>query len=158
MTVTTETGGSAPAEGQLVTVRNRIWVVSDVARSTIAPQSMTGRPQHAVTLVSIEDNARDEHLRVVWELERGAVPTTSTCCPIRLRASTTRASSMPSWTRSDGPHRPRHCPTAGGSRRDRRGRPRGLRPGRRHPLPAARHPVLTTSRASPVGGNGRQSA
>jgi superfamily II DNA or RNA helicase len=64
---------SAPAEGQLVTVRNRIWVVSDVARSAIAPQSMTGRPQHAVTLVSIEDDARDEQLRVVWELERGAV-------------------------------------------------------------------------------------
>jgi hypothetical protein len=73
MTVTTETVGSAPAEGQLVTVRNRVWVVSDVARSTIAPQSMTGRPQHAVTLVSIEDDARDEQLRVVWELERGAV-------------------------------------------------------------------------------------
>jgi hypothetical protein len=34
---------------------------------------MTGRPQHAVTLVSIEDDARDEQLRVVWELERGAV-------------------------------------------------------------------------------------
>jgi hypothetical protein len=67
------TPGSAPAEGQLVTVRNRVWVVSDVARSTIAPQSMTGRPQHAVTLVSIEDDARDEQLRVVWELERGAV-------------------------------------------------------------------------------------
>lgn len=65
--------GSAPAEGQLVTVRNRVWVVSGVARSSIAPQSMTGRPQHAVTLVSIEDDARDEQLRVVWELERGAV-------------------------------------------------------------------------------------
>lgn len=76
MTATTEeaaTAGSAPAEGQLVTVRNRVWVVSDVARSTIAPQSMTGRPQHAVTLISIEDDARDEQLRVVWELERGAV-------------------------------------------------------------------------------------
>jgi superfamily II DNA or RNA helicase len=75
MTAATEeaaTAGSAPAEGQLVTVRNRVWVVSDVARSTIAPQSMTGRPQHAVTLVSIEDDARDEQLRVVWELERGA--------------------------------------------------------------------------------------
>jgi hypothetical protein len=65
--------GSAPAEGQLVTVRNRVWVVSDVIRSAIAPQSMTGRPQHAVILVSIEDDVRDEQLRVVWELERGAV-------------------------------------------------------------------------------------
>jgi hypothetical protein len=52
MTAATETAvGSAPAEGQLVTVRNRVWVVSDVVRSAIAPQSMTGRPQHAVTLV-----------------------------------------------------------------------------------------------------------
>lgn len=76
MTAPTEeaaTAGSAPAEGQLVTVRNRIWVVPGVARSAIAPQSMTGRPQHAVTLISIEDDARDEQLRVVWELERGAV-------------------------------------------------------------------------------------
>ena len=34
---------------------------------------MTRRPQHAVTLISIEDDARDEQLRVVWKLERGAV-------------------------------------------------------------------------------------
>jgi hypothetical protein len=62
MTAATEEAakaGSAPAEGQLVTVRNRVWVVSDVARSAIAQQSMTGRPQHAVTLVSIEDRAEE---------------------------------------------------------------------------------------------------
>jgi len=73
---TTEQGAvasDAPAQGQLVTVRNRVWVVSDVVKSAIAPQSMTGRPTHAVTLISIEDDARDEQLRVVWELERGAV-------------------------------------------------------------------------------------
>ena len=34
---------------------------------------MTARVPHVVTLVSIEDDARDERLRVVWELERGAV-------------------------------------------------------------------------------------
>jgi superfamily II DNA or RNA helicase len=60
----------------LVTVRNRVWVASDVARGDIATgkqDTFTGRAPHLVTLVSIEDDARDEQLRVVWELERGAV-------------------------------------------------------------------------------------
>ena len=35
--------------------------------------TLTGRAPHVVSLVSIEDDARDEQLRVVWELERGAV-------------------------------------------------------------------------------------
>jgi superfamily II DNA or RNA helicase len=71
-----EIGTDAPAPGQLVTVRNRVWVASDVVRGTVAAGSavtMTGRPPHVVTLVSIEDDARDERLRVVWELELGAV-------------------------------------------------------------------------------------
>jgi superfamily II DNA or RNA helicase len=68
--------GAAPAPGQLVTVRNRMWVASDVVRGTVAAGTgvtLTGRTPHVVTLVSIEDDARDERLRVVWELERGAV-------------------------------------------------------------------------------------
>jgi len=67
--------GDPPADGQLVTVRNRVWVVSSVTPSSLAtqPGSITGRPTHVVVLVSIEDDARDEELRVVWELERGAV-------------------------------------------------------------------------------------
>ncbi len=75
--VTTESEATdAPAEGQLVTVRNRVWVASNVVAGTVASGSameMTGRVPHVVTLVSIEDDARDERLRVVWELERGAV-------------------------------------------------------------------------------------
>ncbi|MGV9248039.1 DISARM system SNF2-like helicase DrmD [Streptomyces sp. NPDC003710] len=66
-----------PAPGQLVTVRNRQWVVSDVLAGTVASSDPTGSfttpPQHVVSLVSIEDDARDEELRVVWELEYGAV-------------------------------------------------------------------------------------
>ncbi|HET9899325.1 MAG TPA: DISARM system SNF2-like helicase DrmD [Streptosporangiaceae bacterium] len=65
-----------PASGQLVTVRNRQWVASDVTPGTVASGSaavMTGQVPHVVTLVSIEDDARDERLRVVWELERGAL-------------------------------------------------------------------------------------
>ncbi|SEF57817.1 Helicase conserved C-terminal domain-containing protein [Thermomonospora echinospora] len=74
MTVATES--EVPAQGQLVTVRNRQWVVADVQRGSVAssdPFTLTGEPQHLVTLVSIEDDARDEELRVVWELEYGAV-------------------------------------------------------------------------------------
>src|SRR5919108_4902293 len=73
---TAGTGTDAPAPGQLVTVRNRVWVASDVIQGAIAagkPDTFTARAPHLVTLVSIEDDARDEQLRVIWELERGAV-------------------------------------------------------------------------------------
>ncbi|PSL56581.1 SNF2 domain-containing protein [Saccharothrix carnea] len=65
-----------PAQGQLVTVRNRQWVVASVVDSEIAssdPHFFSAARTHLVTLVSIEDDARDEELRVVWELEVGAV-------------------------------------------------------------------------------------
>jgi hypothetical protein len=68
--------GAAPAPGQLVTVRNRMWVASDVIQGSVAAgdaATLTGRAPHVVSLVSIEDDARDERLRVVRELERGAV-------------------------------------------------------------------------------------
>lgn len=67
---------AVPAQGQLVTVRNRQWITADVVRSEVAssdPMLVTARPTHLVTLVSVEDDARDEELRVVWELEIGAV-------------------------------------------------------------------------------------
>ncbi|MEU1785904.1 DISARM system SNF2-like helicase DrmD [Streptomyces sparsogenes] len=73
-------GGSAtelPASGQLVTVRNRPWVVTDLTRSTVAAddpaRAAEAAAPHVVTLVSVENDARDEELRVVWELEPGAV-------------------------------------------------------------------------------------
>lgn len=65
-----------PAPGQLVTVRNRRWVAADVVRGEVAsgdPHVFTGRPPHLVSLVSIEDDARDEEMRVVWELEPGRI-------------------------------------------------------------------------------------
>lgn len=65
-----------PAQGQLVTVRNRPWIVAEVDRSSVAssdPHIATGRAQHLITLISVEDDARDEELRVIWELELGAV-------------------------------------------------------------------------------------
>ncbi|MFQ6852347.1 DISARM system SNF2-like helicase DrmD [Streptomyces sp. 35M1] len=64
-----------PAHGQLVTVRNRPWVVTDVTRSAVSAEdparAAAASAPHLVTLVSVEDDARDEELRVVWELEQG---------------------------------------------------------------------------------------
>lgn len=64
---------SVPEQGQLAEVRRRRYVVSDVKRSAI-PQSAfpAAPPQHLVSLVSIEDDALGEELRVIWELEPGA--------------------------------------------------------------------------------------
>ncbi len=65
-----------PVPGQLVTVRNRQWVVADVSRGEVAssdPLVLTGRAPHLVSLAGIEDDARDEELSVVWELELDAM-------------------------------------------------------------------------------------
>ncbi|MFF7872928.1 DISARM system SNF2-like helicase DrmD [Streptomyces californicus] len=66
-----------PAHGQLVTVRNRPWVVTDVTRSAVSAEdpahAAAASAPHLVTLVSVEDDARDEELRVVWELEQGTL-------------------------------------------------------------------------------------
>ncbi len=67
---------AVPVPGQLVTVRHRQWVVADVSRGEVAssdPHVLTGRAPHLVSLASIEDDARDEELSVVWELEPGTV-------------------------------------------------------------------------------------
>ncbi|MEW2388317.1 DISARM system SNF2-like helicase DrmD [Streptomyces venezuelae] len=65
-----------PAPGQLVTVRNRKWVVTEVTRSSIASEDPVGSvgaaAPHLVELVSIEEDAGEEELRVVWELEHRA--------------------------------------------------------------------------------------
>ena len=66
-----------PAEGQLVTVRNRHWVATAVERSTVAAEQagspLLAEAQHLVSLVSVDSDTGDEELRVVWELEPGAV-------------------------------------------------------------------------------------
>lgn len=66
---------TVPEQGQLVEVRKRQYIVTDVSSSTlpISPLDLirTG-PQHLVSLVSIEDDALGEELRVIWELEPGA--------------------------------------------------------------------------------------
>jgi superfamily II DNA or RNA helicase len=64
-----------PDPGQLVEVRQRRFVVTDVLQSELPPHPASGRserPQHFVTLSSVEDDGYGEELQVVWELEPGA--------------------------------------------------------------------------------------
>ncbi len=68
---------SIPEPGQLVDVRQRRYVVVDVAQSTLPPDllkpaSFLGQPsqynqsQHLITLTSVEDDALGEELQVIW--------------------------------------------------------------------------------------------
>jgi hypothetical protein len=63
-----------PEQGQIVTVRQRRYVVSDVQKSTLPPdplyQTFDGH-HHLVSLSSIEDDALGETIQVIWELEPG---------------------------------------------------------------------------------------
>lgn len=64
-----------PETGQIVTVRQRRYVVSEVQRSALPAEVISkvrGNPQHLVSLSSIEDDALGEALQVVWEIEPDA--------------------------------------------------------------------------------------
>ncbi len=67
-----------PEQGQLVDVRQRRFVVTDVRKASqptnplLLNTPLLARPQHLVTLSSIEDDALGEELQVIWELEPGA--------------------------------------------------------------------------------------
>jgi hypothetical protein len=64
-----------PEQGQLVNVRQRQWVVSEVAKSTLPAgplHPLDDQPQHLITLSSVEDDGLGEELQVIWELEPGA--------------------------------------------------------------------------------------
>jgi superfamily II DNA or RNA helicase len=64
----------APEAGQLVTVRDRQWVVADVSRgfqeTDVLSENGAG-PESLVSLVSVEDDAMGDELQVIWELEPG---------------------------------------------------------------------------------------
>ena len=73
MTVATR---NPPEQGQLVTVRQRRYVVSEVAKSTLPDRTAeafrpTG-PSISSRLSSVEDDALGEELQVIWEMEPGA--------------------------------------------------------------------------------------
>jgi superfamily II DNA/RNA helicase len=64
-----------PEQGQLVDVRRRQFIVSEVRRSSLDPSHLRNgsRPaQHLITLSSIEDDAYGDELQVIWEIEPGA--------------------------------------------------------------------------------------
>ena len=64
-----------PDPGQLVEVRQRRFVVTEIEGSVLPPDQLrpdSNGQQHLVTLSSVEDDAMGEELRVVWELEPGA--------------------------------------------------------------------------------------
>lgn len=64
-----------PSPGQLVTVRQRRFVVTDIHRSAlpahIGSSGNVVRPQHLVRLASIDDEGRGDELSVIWEIEPG---------------------------------------------------------------------------------------
>ncbi len=64
-----------PEQGQMVSVRSRNWMVTDVSASKLPPERLKiglESPQHLVTLSSVEDDGLGEELNVIWELEPGA--------------------------------------------------------------------------------------
>ncbi|WP_374072540.1 DISARM system SNF2-like helicase DrmD [Alloalcanivorax xenomutans] len=65
----TEAYRAKPEPGQLVEVRRRQWVVSDVLSSSL---ESSGASQNVVTLSSIDEDGLGEELEVVWEIEPGA--------------------------------------------------------------------------------------
>ena len=69
------TATALPEQGQMVSVRSRHWMVTDVSASTLPPDRLqTGleSPQHLLSLSSVEDDGLGEELNVIWELEPGA--------------------------------------------------------------------------------------
>ncbi|MFJ6022590.1 DISARM system SNF2-like helicase DrmD [Nocardiopsis alba] len=63
-----------PQNGQLVTVRNRQWVVTDVSAGSIVSSDayrMTAVTQHVVSLASMGDDETNDRIQVLWELEVG---------------------------------------------------------------------------------------
>lgn len=66
---------SVPEQGQLVRVRQRQYVVTNLHRTSLPISPLlTGffKAQNLVSLASIEDDALGEELQVIWELEPGA--------------------------------------------------------------------------------------
>ncbi|MGH9843399.1 MAG: DISARM system SNF2-like helicase DrmD, partial [Blastocatellia bacterium] len=63
-----------PTQGQLVEVRQRPFVVTDVQQGALPNDYVHDRrpAQHLVTLSSVEDDALGESLQVIWEIEPGA--------------------------------------------------------------------------------------
>lgn len=73
--MTTKTMNPIPEIGQIVTVRQRRYVVSDIQQSAIPLEALSingDNSQHLISLSSIEDDALGETLQVIWEIEPDA--------------------------------------------------------------------------------------
>ena len=64
-----------PSQVSSSTFDRRRWVVNEVQASQLSPRPLeptASKPQHLVSLLSVEDDALGEELQVVWEIEPGA--------------------------------------------------------------------------------------
>ncbi|OXS27890.1 MAG: helicase [Desulfovibrio sp. MES5] len=61
---------SIPEPGQLVEIRRRQWVVSEVSSGSLP--SPTNGAQHLVSLSSLDEDSLGEEIQVIWQLEPGA--------------------------------------------------------------------------------------
>jgi superfamily II DNA or RNA helicase len=69
------TAALVPEKGQLVLVRDRHWVVSEVSVGSVPIDEVSSGDtgiQHFVSLVSVEDDGSTDDLEVIWEVEPGA--------------------------------------------------------------------------------------
>ena len=84
-----------PEPGQLVDVRQRRYVVVDVAQSVLPPDLFKSgslitvsqshnhhQSQHLVSLASVEDDDLGEELQVIWEVEPGVKVTERNALPV----------------------------------------------------------------------------
>lgn len=62
--------GAVPEPGQLVEVRRRQWVVTDVSSGALSPAK--NGDQHLVGLSSLDEDSMGEEIQVVWQMEAGA--------------------------------------------------------------------------------------
>ena len=62
---------TVPEPGQLVEVRRRRWVVSDVQGASLDIVNDNG--QHLVLLSSLDEDSSGEQLQVIWEIEPGRI-------------------------------------------------------------------------------------
>ena len=62
---------TTPEVGQLVVVRKRPFVVTEIIPSAVGAGNVSGRAPHLLRLSSVEDDGIGEELRVFWELEPG---------------------------------------------------------------------------------------
>ena len=86
-----------PEPGQLVDVRQRRYVVVDVAQSVLPPDLFKSgslitvsqshnhhQSQHLVSLASVEDDDLGEELQVIWEVEPGVKVTERNALPVPI--------------------------------------------------------------------------